>query len=123
MWVVDSVDDVDADFRVFYRVDGVADGHYGGLSAERFFNLACRLPGYRGVVRTRLEVEHAQSNNGSSGGARPSGQPSGRRQPQQIGPGADRQGVDPGQFASKSWGHDTVPDRETMQRRLAAMGR
>lgn len=42
---------MDADFRVFYRIDGVGDGQYGGVPAPRFFALAERLPLYDGAVR------------------------------------------------------------------------
>jgi hypothetical protein len=107
---LDYLEDVDADFRVFYRIDGIADGEYGGLSAERFFGLLSRLPAYRGVVRARMEAELAEQQ--PTGGA-----------PQQIGRGAARQGVDKDQFASKAYGAETVPDAETMRRRLEAMGR
>lgn len=51
---------MDADFRVFYGIHGIADGHYGDLSAPRFVALAERLPFYKGVMRGRIEIEQAE---------------------------------------------------------------
>lgn len=59
-WIPFYLDDIDADFRVFYRIDGVADGRFGGLDAARFVQLAERLPAYRGALRARAEAELAE---------------------------------------------------------------
>lgn len=50
MWVLDNLDDLDADFRVYYRIDGIGDEDFGDLTGPRFFALASRLPLYGGAV-------------------------------------------------------------------------
>lgn len=42
---------------MFYRIDGVADGRFGGLSSARFVLLCERLFAYRGALRARAELE------------------------------------------------------------------
>lgn len=58
MWVLDYLDDLDADFRVFYRVDDI-----GQLSGPRFLALALRVFAYQGVMASR-----AAEQDGSTGG-------------------------------------------------------
>jgi hypothetical protein len=106
MWVAEYLDEVDSDFRVFHRVDGVADGHYGGLSAERFFLLAERLPSYRGAVRQAALAEARKDD-----------------QPEQVGVKTGKAaGVDRDQFAKQSHGQATIPDRDLYEERLRLMG-
>lgn len=48
-------DDLDADFRRFYRIDGVGEGEYGDLSGPRFIALAERCLGYDGALLRALQ--------------------------------------------------------------------
>jgi hypothetical protein len=59
---------VDADFRVFYRIDGIAEGDYGDLSGPRFVALCLRLPAYSGVLRARVtaQMEAEADRNGGA---------------------------------------------------------
>jgi hypothetical protein len=78
-WIPGYLDDIDADFRAFYRIDGVADGEYGGLSSARFVLLAERLFAYRGALRARAEQEAAEQEAAAPAGAgRPAAAPAGR---------------------------------------------
>lgn len=61
IWLLDYLDDLDSDFRVFYRIDGVSEGNYGGLSGPRFFKLAIRTIHYRGAMRDRIMAEQENS--------------------------------------------------------------
>lgn len=71
IWILDYLDDLDADFRVFYRIDGIADGQFGDLSAERFIALAERTPCYQGTIRALVEAQiREQEAEGGSTGAR-----------------------------------------------------
>ena len=45
MWVLDHLDDLDADFRVFYRIDDIES-----LTGPRFLALALRVFAYQGVM-------------------------------------------------------------------------
>lgn len=110
MWILNHLDDVDSDFRVFHRVDGVADGQYGGLTAERFFALAERLPTYHGAVR-QVALAEQQENKPD--------------RPEQIGAGAGAgkdMGVGRDQFAARSHGQATIPNRDVYEQRLRLMG-
>jgi hypothetical protein len=51
MWVLDHIDDIDADFLAIYHIDLEHDE----LSARRYFALAYRLPAYQGVLAARQE--------------------------------------------------------------------
>lgn len=62
-WVLSHLDDLDADFRVFYRIDDMLIQ----LDGPRFFKLAQRVGAYQGVMAARAM---AQENGGS--GAQPS---------------------------------------------------
>ncbi|MCX5522195.1 hypothetical protein OG342_04840 [Streptomyces bobili] len=53
MWVLDHLDDLDADFLAIYRIDLARDE----ISARRYFALAHRLPAYSGVMAARIEAE------------------------------------------------------------------
>lgn len=63
MWVLDYLDDLDADFRVFYRFPsdpsgpGVADEYFGNLTSPRFFLLAERTFAYQGAMAARAMAE------------------------------------------------------------------
>jgi hypothetical protein len=52
-------DDLDADFRRFYRIDGIGDGDYGDLSGPRFIALADRCVAYGGALLRSLQRVHA----------------------------------------------------------------
>lgn len=59
LWVLDYLDDLDADFRAFYNFPsdggpGIADGNFGTFSAARFFKLAERTSAYSGVIAARF---------------------------------------------------------------------
>ncbi len=54
MWIPRAIDSLDADFRAFYRIDGIAEGRFGGLSAERFFALCERTVAYEGATRAAI---------------------------------------------------------------------
>lgn len=53
LWVLDHVDDLDADFLAIYRIDLERDE----ISARRYFALAHRLTAYSGVMAARTEAE------------------------------------------------------------------
>lgn len=53
LWVLDHVDDLDADFLAIYRIDLERDE----VSARRYFALAHRLTAYSGVMAARAEAE------------------------------------------------------------------
>ena len=56
MWILDHLDDLDADFRVFYRIDDIES-----LSGPRFMALAMRVFAYQGVMAARaaeLQQDH-----------------------------------------------------------------
>lgn len=63
MWVSEYLDDLDTDFRVFYRfpadssAPGIADGYFGKLSSARFFRMAERLFAFQGVMAARAAAE------------------------------------------------------------------
>ena len=69
--MLDYLDDLDADFRVFYRIDGIAEGRYGDLTGPQFFRLANRTFHYRGVMRDRVMVEQNKSEEESKSGFTP----------------------------------------------------
>jgi hypothetical protein len=57
-WVLDHLDDLDADFLAVYGIDlEQADA----ISARRYFALAHRLTAYTGVMAARAETEREQS--------------------------------------------------------------
>lgn len=57
MWVLDHLDDLDADFLAIYHID-----LYGQeISARRYFALAQRLTAYTGVLAARVEAERDES--------------------------------------------------------------
>lgn len=61
MWILDHLDDLDADFRVFYRIDDIES-----LSGPRFIALALRVFAYQGVMAARaaaLEAPQQRSHN------------------------------------------------------------
>jgi hypothetical protein len=53
MWVLDHVDDLDADFLAIYHIDLDRDE----ITAARYFALAHRLTAYTGVMAARAEAE------------------------------------------------------------------
>lgn len=65
IWLLAFWDDLDADFRVFYRIDGIGDGDYGDLSGPRFLALAERCLSYEGSVSKALQrlarTQHEQA--------------------------------------------------------------
>lgn len=52
MWVLDHVDDLDADFLAIYHLDLDRDD----ITAARYFALAHRLTAYTGVMAARAEA-------------------------------------------------------------------
>lgn len=55
LWLFAFWDDLDADFRRFYRIDGIGDGDYGDLSGPRFLALAERCLAYDGALLKALQ--------------------------------------------------------------------
>ncbi|MER5715713.1 hypothetical protein [Streptomyces sp. NPDC002132] len=53
LWVLDHVDDLDADFLAIYGIDLEQQE----ISARRYFALAHRLTAYSGVLAARAEAE------------------------------------------------------------------
>lgn len=58
-WVLDHLDDLDADFLAVYRIDL----HDCDITAPRFLSLAFRCFAYRGVMREQLLAEQ-RANEG-----------------------------------------------------------
>lgn len=50
--MLDHLDDLDADFRVFYRIDDIEQ-----LDSIRFFRLAYRVTAYEGVMALLMRDE------------------------------------------------------------------
>ncbi|MFE3031584.1 hypothetical protein ACFXKY_08035 [Streptomyces canus] len=59
LWVLDHLDDLDADFLAIYRIDLEQDE----ISARRYFALAHRLPAYQGVMSARQEEAREQTSS------------------------------------------------------------
>jgi hypothetical protein len=53
MWVLEYLEDVISDLKVFHGIDDPNEE----LTAARFFSLAWRLYAYKGAVRLRVEEE------------------------------------------------------------------
>ncbi|MEH0586234.1 hypothetical protein QA942_19940 [Streptomyces sp. B21-106] len=53
LWVLDHLDDLDADFLAVYGIDLETSE----ISARRYFALAHRLTAYQGVMAARVEAE------------------------------------------------------------------
>ncbi len=71
MWVLDHLDDLDADFRVYYRIDGVGDEDFGDMTGPRFFALASRLPAYGGLMAAVAARRFADLNTDEDLGPEP----------------------------------------------------
>ena len=56
LWVLDHLDDLDADFLAIYGIDL----EQADVSARRYFALAHRLTAYQGVMAARVEEEREQ---------------------------------------------------------------
>lgn len=59
LWVLDHLDDLDADFLAVYGIDL----EQADVSARRYFALAQRLPAYQGVMAARYEEEREQQDS------------------------------------------------------------
>lgn len=70
-WVLDHLDDLDADFLAIYGID-LEDTE---LSARRYFALAQRLPAYQGVMAARIEAEQEATQPDSNTPTRTSSTP------------------------------------------------
>jgi hypothetical protein len=62
MWVLDHLDDLDADFLAIYGIDL----EQVDVSAPRYFALAHRLPAYQGVMAARVEEERDEQDQSST---------------------------------------------------------
>jgi len=71
MWVLDHLDDLDADFLAIYGID--LEEHE--ISARRYFALAHRLTAYTGVMAARAETEREDQPAPSSTPTRTSSTP------------------------------------------------
>ena len=58
--MIDHLDDLDADFRRFYRIDGIGEQQFAGLSGPRFLALAWRVAAYGGVLTALLQQQQEQ---------------------------------------------------------------
>lgn len=56
LWILDHLDDLDADFLAIYRIDLERDE----ITARRYFALAQRLPAYQGVMAARLDEQREE---------------------------------------------------------------
>lgn len=61
MWVLDYLDDLDADFRAIY---GIQD--FMTLPGPRFFKLACRVTAYEGCMAARVAQQRSSPSSSSS---------------------------------------------------------
>jgi hypothetical protein len=62
LWVLDHLDDLDADFLAIYGID--LDRQE--ISARRYFALAHRLTAYTGVMAARAEAEREDQPNSTA---------------------------------------------------------
>jgi hypothetical protein len=62
MWVLDHLDDLDADFLAIYGIDL----DRSEISARRYFALAHRLTAYTGVMAARAEAEREEPRPGTT---------------------------------------------------------
>lgn len=73
--MLDYINELDADFRVFYRfperpdAPGIADEHFGSFSGPQFLRLAWRTPSYQGAVAAKAlaEKEKAEKEKKANG--------------------------------------------------------
>lgn len=65
-WVTEHLRDLEADFRVFYRIDDIHD-----MPSAQFFSLAHRVAAYDGVVTARAVAEQEKAEKGAAGGRAP----------------------------------------------------
>lgn len=63
MWVLDHLDDLDADFLAIYHLDLDHDD----IPARRYFVLAQRLTAYTGVMAARAEAEREDQQRPAPG--------------------------------------------------------
>lgn len=61
VWVLEYLDDIDADFLAVYRID--LRDPATRISGPTFFARASRLFSYRGAMRERLLVEQEENRN------------------------------------------------------------
>lgn len=71
MWVLDHLDDLDADFRRFYGIAGIGREEFGDLSGPEFLSLAYRVGAYGGVMAVMAQEDdpHAGATPQAVGGA------------------------------------------------------
>lgn len=60
---MDHVEDLQADFRVHYRIDNIFN-----MESASFFSLALRVFAYKGVMRARAEAEEAERSQKKGAG-------------------------------------------------------
>lgn len=60
--MLDHLDDLESDFRVFHRIDDMYS-----IPGPLFFKLAFRIPAYGGVMRALVEAELAEEQGDSPG--------------------------------------------------------
>lgn len=66
---MEHINAVDADFRVFYGIDGIGDGYIpDDISGPRFIALCEALPGYKGATRLWMEAVAAEEAEHAAGG-------------------------------------------------------
>lgn len=54
-WVINYLEDLEADFRVFYRVDD-----FDEIDGPKFFRLAMRVGAYQGAIAARMAEEREE---------------------------------------------------------------
>ena len=69
VWILDHLDDLDADFLAIYGINEPLDS----LSGPRFFKLAYRVSAFNGVMAARIAAQ--QQEQSESGGVGPQDRP------------------------------------------------
>lgn len=64
-WVSEHLRDLEADFRVFYRIDDIYE-----MPSAQFFSFAHRVAAYDGVVTARAVAEQEKAGKTSQGTTR-----------------------------------------------------
>lgn len=59
LWITNYLEDLEADFRVFYRIDD-----FNEIDGPMFFRLAMRVGAYQGVIAARMAKEEQERDGG-----------------------------------------------------------
>lgn len=61
MWVLDHLDDLETDFRVFYRIDD-----FEQIPSTQFLKYAYRVSAYNGVVAAKMMQQQEKQESSSA---------------------------------------------------------